>query len=130
MSLEAKDLALRITEAAWEKKAFDVRILHVTEQLQITDYFVICSGRSDRQVVAICESIEKRTREDGQRLLGTEGKRWGRWICMDYGDVVVHIFHDDVRALYALESLWEDAPELELDEPEWGSSDAVAFGDR
>ena len=130
MSLDERELALEVANAAWEKKAFDVRILHVTEQLQITDYFVICSGRSDRQVVAIAESVDKHLRKFGHKPTNTEGLRWGRWVCMDYGDVVVHVFHDEVRALYALESLWEDAPELELEEPDWVGSDAVAGGNR
>jgi len=125
MSLDARALALKVAEAAWDKKAFDLKILHVREQLQITDYFVLCSGRSDRQVLAIAENIEAAAHGLGLKPLSIEGQRWGRWVCMDFGDIVVHVFYHEVRHLYDLESLWVDAPEVEVQEPEWVRAEAA-----
>ncbi len=124
MSLDSRTLAIRIAEAAWDKLAFDLRVLDVNSLVQITDYFVICSAGSDRQVTAISDSIEEQLRKHGQRPLAVEGRQWGRWVCMDYGDVVVHVFFHEVRRLYDLESLWSEAPVLPLEEPEWVTKDS------
>ena len=120
MSLDPRALAVRIAEAAWDKKAVDLRVLDVHSLVQITDYFVICSGNSDRQVIAIADSIEEKLRKIGHRPLAVEGRQWGRWICMDYNDVVVHIFYQEVRELYDLESLWAEAPVLDVQDPAAG----------
>lgn len=128
MSLDSRTTVQKIAEAAWDKKARDLRALEVRELLQITDYFVICSGTSDRHVGAIADSIEAALKKEGVRPLSVEGKQWGRWICMDYDDVVVHVFYQDVRTLYDLESLWEEAPELPLEEPEWLAAE-TSYGD-
>lgn len=125
MNPDAKALAIKAAEAAWDKKAFDLRLLNVTDLLQISDYFLICSGRSDRQVMAVCDSIDKALREMGRKPLSVEGRKWGRWICMDYGEVVIHIFYHEVRDLYDLDSLWAEAPRLELEEPAWVRGDAA-----
>ncbi len=129
MSLDARTTVEKIAAAAWDKKARDLRVLNVGELIQITDYFVICSGTSDRHVGAIADSIEAALKKEGVRPLSVEGKQWGRWVCMDYDDVVVHVFYRDVRTLYDLESLWEDAPELELEEPEWIAAESAESED-
>lgn len=83
-----------------------------------TDYFLLCSGKSDRQVQAIAQAIEEKLEKEGIRLLGQEGKTEGRWILMDYADVVVHIFLEPTRGFYDLEGLWIDAPRVELEKGE------------
>jgi len=105
-------------KAAVEKKAFDIVLLEMRKITSFTDYFLLCSGRSDRQVQAIAQSIEDELEKEGVRLLGQEGKTEGRWILMDYGDVVVHIFLEPIRAFYDLEGLWIDAPRVDLEKGE------------
>lgn len=106
----SKRIALAIAEAALEKKAVNVQIIDVYGKVDYADYLVVMSGRSDRQVSAlargIAEGVEQST---GERCAGIEGLPEGSWVLMDFGDVVVHIFHDDVRGYYDLESLWIDA---------------------
>ncbi len=105
-------------KAAVEKKAFDLVLLEMKKIASFTDYFLICSGKSDRQVQAIAMAIEEELEKEGIRPLGQEGKNEGRWILMDYGDVVVHVFLEPVRAFYDLEGLWIDAPRIELEKGE------------
>lgn len=106
----SKRIALAVAEAALEKKAVNVQIIDVYGKVDYADYLVVMSGRSDRQVSAlargIAEDVQKAT---GERCEGIEGATEGSWVLMDFGDVVVHIFHDDVRGYYDLESLWIDA---------------------
>ncbi len=97
---------------AQEKKAADVRALDVREQATFTDFFLLCSGASDRQVSAIAYHIEQSLKKDGVRPLGVEGMREGRWILIDYGDFVVHVFLDSVREFYKFDRLWGSAPEI------------------
>lgn len=98
--------------AAVDRKAVNVRALFLAAVTDFTDYFVICSGGTERQVRAIAESVDKRLREEaGLRALHTEGLSHGRWVLMDYGDFVVHIFVDEMRDFYGLERLWSDAPD-------------------
>ena len=99
-------------EAARDRKAHGLRLLYLGEVSDFTDYFLICSGKSDRQVLAIGEAIDKRLRDEGTRPLHREGLREGKWVLLDYGDLVVHIFDDERRAFYRLDLLWSDAPEL------------------
>lgn len=106
---DSKEKSLFCAQVALEKKAFDVTILEMKNTSTITDYFLICSGRSDRQVQAIAQSIEEKMQEKGAKPLGQEGIREGRWILMDYDDVVIHIFYDQVRRHYDLEGLWIEA---------------------
>ncbi len=92
-------------------------VLDLRGRSDVTDYFLICHGSSDRQVLAIVESIEEQLREDpGVRPSHVEGKRTGDWVLMDYVDLVVHVFRDDRRQFYRLERLWGDAPSLDLSE--------------
>ncbi|GAA0970156.1 ribosome silencing factor [Actinocorallia libanotica] len=102
-------------EAAADKLADDIIAYDVSEQLVITDAFLLCSGTNDRQVQAIVEEVEKRLREElGIRPVRREGQREGRWILLDYVDVIVHVQHEEERAFYALERLWKDCPPVEL----------------
>jgi len=110
---DSKEKSLFCAKAALEKKAFNVTILELKKASSLTDYFLICSGRSDRQVQAIAESIEAKMGEKGVRPLGEEGMREGRWVLMDYDDVVIHIFYDQVRLHYDLEGLWIEAPRID-----------------
>jgi ribosome-associated protein len=110
---DSKEKSLFCAKAALEKKAFNVTILELKKASSLTDYFLICSGRSDRQVQAIAQSIEEKMGEKGARPLGEEGMREGRWVLMDYDDVVIHIFYDPVRRHYDLEGLWIEAPRID-----------------
>ena len=96
--------------AASAKQARDVRVLDVSEPLVISDYFVICSGSSDRQVRAIAEEVERACREHGVRPVRREGEHEARWLLLDFIDFVVHVFLDEEREYYDLERLWRDAP--------------------
>jgi len=100
-------------------------VLDLRGRSDVTDYFLICHGTSDRQVLAIVDNIEKRLREDpGVRPSHVEGRRSGDWVLMDYVDLVVHVFRDDRRQFYRLERLWGDAPTLDLDELTSGAGPA------
>ncbi|MEJ2067868.1 MAG: ribosome silencing factor [Deltaproteobacteria bacterium] len=109
---DSKEKSIFCAQAAVEKKAFDITIVELKKASSLTDYFLICSGRSDRQVQAIAHSIEEKMGEQGIRPLGEEGMREGRWVLMDYDDVVIHIFYDQVRRYYDLEGLWIEAPRI------------------
>jgi ribosome-associated protein len=102
--------------AAADKKARDIAVIDVGDFLAITDYFVICSGQSDRQVKTIAEEIEAKLKEIGVRPLRSEGNVEGGWLLIDYGVFVVHVFTDEARAFYDLERLWKDAPRPDLPE--------------
>lgn len=102
------------TEAAIDKKAENVKILDIRELNGFTDHFLLCNGTSDRQVQAISDSVQAAMKKAGHRPLSIEGYAEGRWILMDYGDIVVHVFLDALRDYYHLESLWEDAKSVEI----------------
>ncbi len=110
----SKEKAFLCARAALDHKAIDLVILEVKNLSSFTDYFVITSGNSDRQVQAIASHIEERMDQQGLHLFGAEGKREGSWVLLDYGDVIVHIFYNPVREFYDLERLWSDAPRMEL----------------
>lgn len=115
MPIDSRELALAVSAACLDKKADEVVVLEVAATVSYTDYLVICSGGSDRQVRAISEGVGRALRDlpEPQRPSGVEGERAGSWILMDYGDVVLHVFQRDVRAFYDLERLWFDAPRLD-----------------
>jgi ribosome-associated protein len=106
--------SLSCARAAIDKKAENVKILDLTQLSGFTDYFVICSAMSDRQVKAIADSIENVMETNGQELLSNEGYADGRWVLMDFGDIVVHIFLDALREYYDLEALWAEAPRIKI----------------
>ncbi len=113
----AVELAGIAAEAAAEKLATDIIAYDVSEQLVITDVFLLCSAANDRQVRAIVEEIEDRLRKAGVRPVRREGEREGRWILLDYLDLVIHVQHAEERTYYALERLWKDCPQVPLPEP-------------
>lgn len=105
-------------QAILERKGEDVVALDVREVSSFADVFVIATGRSDRQVRALADAVAEAMVAAGERPLGIEGAGEGRWVLMDLGDVIVHLFHPEARAFYDLERLWSDAERLELaDEP-------------
>jgi ribosome-associated protein len=106
------DEARLAARTAAEKQAEGVVILDVREQITITDYFVVCSGASERQVKTIAEEIEKALKGAGRAPVRVEGGHGARWILLDYVDFVVHVFHEEERAFYRLETLWQDAPRV------------------
>ncbi|MFC5835706.1 ribosome silencing factor [Nonomuraea insulae] len=104
-------------EAAADKLADDILAYDVSEQLVITDAFLLCSATNDRQVRAIVDEIEDRLRiEADAKPVRREGEREGRWVLLDYLDIVVHVQHEDDRTFYALERLWKDCPAISLPE--------------
>jgi ribosome-associated protein len=100
--------------AAADKLAQHIIAFDVSDQLAITDAFLLCSAPNDRQVVAIVEEVEEKLREAGVKPLRREGHREGRWVLLDYGDIVVHVQHEEERLYYSLERLWRDCPTLPL----------------
>jgi ribosome-associated protein len=112
---DARELALVAANAAADKKASDVIVLDVSEQLVITDCFVIASAPNERQVGAIVDNVEKKMRDAGNKPVRREGAREGRWVLLDFVDIVVHVQHAEERAFYGLERLWKDCPRIEFD---------------
>jgi len=111
------ELARTAAAAADDKLATTVAGIDVSEQLALTDVFVIASGSTDRQVGAIVDEIEDKLRELGAKPIRREGERDGRWVLLDFGDIVVHVQHDEEREFYELERLWKDCPEIDLGVP-------------
>ena len=112
---EAIETLVRIAaDAAAEKKATDVMALDVRETLVVTDFFLIATGANDRQVHAIADSIEGILRDHGAKPIGREGERELKWVLLDYGDFVVHVFQPQERDFYRLERLWGDSARLAL----------------
>ncbi len=114
--------ALLCARAAIDKKAEQVKLLDLSELSGFTDYFIIASGTSDRQVQAIADAVELELDDAGYILISQEGYSEGRWVLMDFGDVVVHVFQDALRDYYDLESLWADAPRLRIPSEFYGPS--------
>lgn len=109
MTLEANQLARRIVEIAADRKAEDIVMLDISKVSIIADYFVICSGTSDRQVRAIAREIDEKLGDEGVTPISVEGMADARWVLMDYGPVLVHIFDPQTRDFYKLEQLWAGA---------------------
>jgi ribosome-associated protein len=103
--------------AAADKLATDIIAYDVSEQLVITDAFLLCSAANDRQVRSIVDEIELKLGQAGAKPVRREGERDGRWVLLDYVDIVVHVQHADERVFYALERLWKDCPVIRLPEP-------------
>ena len=104
------DLATVAAQAAADKKATDILLVDVSDRLAITDVFVIVTGANERQVGAIVDEIEEKMREAGCRPPRREGQRDGRWVLLDFVDVIVHVQHPEERVFYALDRLWKDCP--------------------
>ena len=103
--------------AAADKLATDIIAYDVSDQLVITDAFLLCSASNDRQVKSIVDEIEEKLRRVGAKPVRREGEREGRWVLLDYIDVVIHVQHAEERVFYALERLWKDCPQIALPEP-------------
>jgi ribosome-associated protein len=112
---EAIEMATVAARAAASKLADDVVVIDVSDQLVITDCFVIASASNERQVNAIVDEVEEKMREAGYKPARREGTREGRWTLLDYVDIVVHIQHQDERDFYALDRLWRDCPLVTVD---------------
>nr|WP_246404646.1 ribosome silencing factor [Nocardiopsis algeriensis] len=109
-------------EAASDKLAQEIIAYDVSEQLAITEAFVLCSAPNDRQVRSIIDEVEDQLRiKAGAKPVRREGERDGRWVLLDYVDIVVHIQHEEERGYYGLERLWKDCPEIELPEGSRGA---------
>ncbi|MCC6618136.1 MAG: ribosome silencing factor [Chloroflexi bacterium] len=109
---DAAELAHRIVEIASDKKGSDIVLLRTAELTTMADFFVIMSGRSDRQVQALAGAIVDQLRDEGIRALGTEGRQSARWVLLDYGSVIVHVFAPEEREFYGLERLWNKAAQV------------------
>ncbi|MCW2540709.1 MAG: iojap-like protein [Frankiales bacterium] len=116
--MTATDFAIQLARtagsAAADKLATDIVLIDVSDRLAITDVFVIATGNNERQVEAIVDEVEDRLRAAGVKPLRREGKRDGRWVLLDYAEIVVHIQHAEERVFYSLERLWKDCPFIEL----------------
>ncbi|UWZ35701.1 ribosome silencing factor [Dactylosporangium roseum] len=112
----ARELALTAAQAAADKKAEDIVILDVADQLVITDAFLVASAPNERQVLSIVDAIEERLLElpEKAKPVRREGERGGRWVLLDYVDIVVHVQHTEEREFYALDRLWKDCPAIEF----------------
>lgn len=110
---DTKALALLIAEEALETKAQDLKILDLRKLVSFTDYFILCSGTSQRHVQGIADRVSQRLKKDYRRLpLNQEGYAEGQWVLLDFADVVLHVFQMEAREFYDLDSLWADAPRL------------------
>ncbi len=127
-TLKSAELAVVAAEAASEKKGSDIVALNVAEMLVVTDYFVVITGMNDRQVRTIAEEVERKMKEAGSAVVGREGEGDARWLLLDFGDVVVHVFQPDERDFYRLERLWSEAPRLDLPEEVTNPSQAPGEG--
>ncbi|WP_352420102.1 ribosome silencing factor [Proteiniborus sp.] len=104
-----------IIKSADDKKAFDIKVLEISKLTSIADFFVILSGNSQRQVMAISDAIEEKMYLNGHDLRHKEGYNSGKWILLDYGDIIVHVFHKEDREFYNLERLWADAENIDIE---------------
>jgi ribosome-associated protein len=108
----SQDAALEVARLALDKKALDVVVLDVRGLASYAEFFVLMTAESEPQLNAIADYLEEKMRERGERALGIEGAGAGRWVLIDFGDIVAHVFYQDARAFYDLEGLWADAPRL------------------
>ena len=121
---ESIELAIIAARAATEKKAQQIVALDVSEQLYLTDVFLVISGSNERQVGAIVDEIDRALHTTTATRLRREGNEANRWVLLDYGDIVIHVQHQEDREYYALERLWKDCPVVELPEDAQGVEDA------
>ena len=113
----ARELARLAAIAADSKQAEDLVALDVSGPLPLTDVFLLASGRNERNVLAIASEVEDKLNEAGVKTLRREGRAEGRWVLLDFGDLVVHVFHEEDRMYYSLERLWKDCPVVALELP-------------
>ncbi len=110
--MQSLDKAKLCYSIVMERKAIDPVLIEVAQLTSISEYFLIASGNSSRQVQAITRHLQKRMREEGFKTYGIEGEQGGHWVLMDYGDIIVHLFYQPFREIYDLESLWGDVPRV------------------
>lgn len=122
----AIELAVTAARAASERKAAEIIAIDVSDHLVLTDVFLIASGNNERQVGAIVDAVEEAMFKAGSKVLRREGKTAGRWVLIDFGDIVVHVQHAEDREFYALEKLWGDCPVIELPEDARGGDGSAA----
>ncbi|MEP6843702.1 MAG: ribosome silencing factor [Pseudolysinimonas sp.] len=113
----ARELVRIAALAADSKQAEDLVALDVSGPLPLTDIFLLASGRNERNVLAVAAEVEDKLNEAGVKTLRREGRAEGRWVLLDFGDLVVHVFHEEDRMYYSLERLWKDCPTVPLDLP-------------
>jgi len=114
-AVSAVNKAQRAARAALDKKALDLVVLDVQSLSSVTDFFLVCSGRSTTHVATIAEAIRDELKADGVRPLHVEGVAESGWVLLDFGDVLMHVFLEETRVYYALERLWGDAPSIPVD---------------
>ncbi|MEE8327622.1 MAG: ribosome silencing factor [Nitrosomonadaceae bacterium] len=110
--MDSKEIAIKCAQIADQKKAQDIVILDISKISSVTDYFVICSAINERQLHAIADEIDKQLKKLSVKKFGMEGYREAKWVLIDYGDFIVHIFEKEIRSYYDLELLWGDAPKV------------------
>ncbi len=125
IQLDSLDYLLVAAEAASDKKAENIVALDVAELLVVTDSFLICTGRTDRQVRTIADEIELKVKQAGLPPMGIEGHAEGRWVLIDFGDLVAHVFQPEEREFYRLERLWADAPRIGLPKSVTGPAEGI-----
>ena len=125
---QALDLARVAAAAAADKKAQDIVVLDVSDRLVITDLFVIASAPNERQVEAIVDEVEEKLRQHGAKPTRREGTREGRWVLLDFVDLVVHVQHTEERGFYGLDRLWKDCPRVQFPEAEVAQTGADRDG--
>jgi ribosome-associated protein len=108
-ALSSQERAIKCAALALDKKALDVKILEIKDISSIADYLVIATGQSDKQTQAIADSVKQGLKKFG-KTLAVEGLKEGNWVVIDYGDVIVHVFRDEIRRYYDLDSIWSEAP--------------------
>ena len=111
---DSRKTAIEAARAALDKKAEEVIVLDLRGVSGYADFLVIGSGTSDRHLETVADGVEKSLKDSGHRAIGSEGHRGGRWVLLDFGDVVVHVFHQEERTHYDLEGLWADVPRVEV----------------
>ncbi|WP_308818624.1 ribosome silencing factor [Pseudonocardia alni] len=124
-SPEAVELAKVAAAAAADKKAVDIVALDVSDQLALTDCFVLASAANERQVQAIVDEVEEKLRERGSKPTRREGDNDNGWVLLDFNDIVVHVMHTEQRGFYGLDRLWKDCPAIEVPHPQ-GAPDGTA----
>lgn len=118
MSLNTHKMAKSIARWIDDKRGEDIEVIDIHELTSLTEVFVIASANSDRQVQAIADYIEDNAEEEGLELIHREGRRNGRWILLDYNNIVVHLFHKEERSFYNIERLWSDGKRIILEDKE------------
>lgn len=110
--LEIPEKLRGVVQAVQDRKAGDLRVLHLGKVSDFTEFFLICSGTNQRQVQAIADAVVEEAKSAGARPLGVEGYNHGSWVLVDYGDMVIHVFGSETRDTYGLEKLWNDATDI------------------